>query len=207
MPMVMKSIRNAGVWMGIGMGIGLAVDRVWLELQKPAARQFPWLRRQMNEHVNPWLLEHNVPGSANAEIATLEHVGRQTGAVHHTPVHPTLSGDTMLIPVPLGVGSQWARNVLHAGRARLQLHETLYDLDLPELIAVAETGFYPPRVAAPFDRMGWRYLRLRVVGTTQGTFASHAHWLGSTLEAEPSLTEPFEIPVEPRMVTREPATS
>lgn len=201
--MVMKTLRLAGISMGIGMGIGLAVDRVWLELQKPAAEQFPWLRRQVNENVNPWLLEHNIPGSAKAEIATLEHVGRVSGATYHTPVHPTLRDDTMLIPAPLGVGSQWAQNVVHAGRARLQLHEMLYDVDRPELITVAETGFFAAPIAVPFDRMGWRYLRLHVVASTPGAFAMRQHSLESALEAEPSLTEPFDIPIEPKMVDRE----
>ena len=191
--------------MALAAAAGVLADRVYLELRKPAAEQFPWLRRQVNENVNPWLLEHNIPGSAKAEIATLEHVGRRTGETHHTPVHPTLRDDTMLIPAPLGVGSQWAQNVLHAGRARLQLHEMLYDLDAPELITVAETGFFPPQVAAPFDRMGWRYLRLHVVASTPGAFATHEHSLESALEAEPSLTAPFEIPMEPRMVDREAA--
>ena len=49
--------------------------------------------------------------------ATLRHVGRTSGAVHLTPVHPTVRGDALLIPAPLGAGSQWARNVLHAGAA------------------------------------------------------------------------------------------
>ncbi len=189
--------------MALAAMVGVVADRVYLELRKPAAEQFPWLRRQVNENVNPWLLEHNIPGSAKAEIATLEHVGRVSGATYHTPVHPTLRGETMLIPVPLGVGSQWAQNVLHAGRARLQLHEHLYDIDRPELITVAETGFFAPPIAAPFDRMGWRYLRMHVVASTPGAFTMHHHSLESALEAEPSLTEPFEIPIEPKMVDRE----
>ena len=44
----------------------------------------------------------------------------------------------------------------------------LYDVDRPELISVAETGFFAPPVAAPFDRMGWRYLRLHVARTVPG---------------------------------------
>ena len=140
--------------MALAAAAGAVGDRIYLELRKPAAEQFPWLRRQVNENVNPWLLEHNIPGSAKAEIATLEHVGRVSGATYHTPVHPTLRDDTMLIPAPLGVGSQWAQNVVHAGRARLQLHEMLYDVDRPELITVAETGFFAAR-RSPSRSTGW----------------------------------------------------
>lgn len=186
-----------------GAAAGVAADRIALELRKPAAEQFPWLRRQVNENVNPFLLEHHIAGGAHSEIATLEHVGRRTGTTYHTPVHPTLHDDTLFIPAPLGVGSEWARNVLHAGHARLQFKETLYDLDRPELIPVAETGFYPPQVAAPFDRMGWRYLRMHVVASAPGAFTIAAPSAESALHAEPSLTEPYEIPIEPKMVHRE----
>lgn len=192
--------------LGTGVAIGIVADRVWLELQKPAAQQFPWLRRSMNETVNPWLMEHGLPGSAHAEIATLEHVGRTSGTTYFTPVHPTIHETTVLIPAPLGVGSQWARNVQAAGRARMQFHEMLYELDHPELIPVSETGMYPPRVAAPFDRMGWRYLRLNLVTMVPGTFASHAASMPAVDGVpvmEPPLEGTYEIPVEPKMVERE----
>jgi F420H(2)-dependent quinone reductase len=197
-------MKRALALLSIGAGIGVAGDRIALELQKPCGERFTWLRRQVNDRVNPWLLEHNIPGTGRAEIAVLEHVGRKTGTVHHTPVHPTIRGEAMLIPVPLGSSSQWALNVLHAGRARLQLHDTLYDVDRPELIPVADTGFYPNAVAAVFDRLGWRYLRLNVAGSAIGTFAVHDRPAAAAIEAEPSLEVPFEIPVEPKMVDREP---
>ncbi|HEY3335926.1 MAG TPA: nitroreductase/quinone reductase family protein [Candidatus Limnocylindrales bacterium] len=182
----MKSVRL----LGIGIAAGVVLDRIGLELRKPAADQFPWLRRRVNDTVNPWLLEHHIPGSEKAEIGTLEHVGRTSGLVRLTPVHPTLRGGTMLIPAPLGVGSQWVQNVLAAGRARIQLHETLYDLDRPELIPVGETGFFAPPIAGPFDRMGWRYLQLRVVASTPGAFPVHP-------------ATDAQIPIEPKMVVRQ----
>ena len=111
-------VRRAMALLATGVVIGVAVDRVAMELQKPAPEQFPALRKAMNERVNPWLLDHGYPGSEHAEIATLEHMGRTTGALHFTPVHPTVLGDAIVVPAPLGGGSQWAQNVLHACRAR-----------------------------------------------------------------------------------------
>jgi hypothetical protein len=191
-------VRRAVSLFVVGAAIGVAADRLAAELRKPAADQFPWLRQRMNEDVNPWLIAHGVPGSANAEIATLEHIGRTSGLARFTPVHPTIRGETVLIPVPLGSGSQWARNVVAAGRARLQLHEVLYDLDAPELIPVAETGLYPSSVAGPFDRMGWRYLRLHVARTVPGTFAVHASAVRTDmpLHEDVPLDMPFTIPVD-----------
>jgi deazaflavin-dependent oxidoreductase (nitroreductase family) len=150
-------------------------------------------------------MEHGIPGSEKAEIATLEHVGRKSGTTYFTPVHPTIHEETVLVPAPLGVGSQWARNVLDAGRARLQFHETLYELDQPELITVTDAGMFPPQVAGPFDRMGWRYLRMHRVAEVPGTFATHKVSMPAVeghAVAEPPLEGSYKIPVEPRMVER-----
>lgn len=196
-------MKRAVTLLALGAAAGITIDRVAMELRKPAAEQFPWLRHQVNEKVNPWLLEHHIPGSAKAEIGTLEHVGRTSGVAHYTPVHPTLRDDDLFIPAPLGVGSQWAQNILHGGTARLQLHETLYELDRPELIAVAETGFFPAQLATPFDRMGWRYLRMHVAASAPGAFAMHEPAPGSAIDALQSPTAPGEVPIEPKMVDRE----
>jgi hypothetical protein len=200
--MMFKAVRLVAT----GAAIGIVADRVWFELQKPAAQQFPWLRKGVNETVNPWLMEHGIPGGAHAEIATLEHVGRTSGTTYYTPVHPTVRETTVLIPAPLGVGSHWVRNVQAAGRAQMQFHEMLYELDRPELITIGEAGMFPSRVAAPFDRMGWRYLRLNLAAMIPGTFASHAATVPAVDGAprmEPPLDGAYDIPVEPKMVDRE----
>jgi len=199
--MVVKAVRLIGV----GIAIGVVIDRLALELGKPAAEQFPWLRARMNDRVNPWLMEHGIPGSEKAEIATLEHIGRTSGTAYFTPVHPTMREASVLIPAPLGVGSQWARNVIHAGRARMQLHDRLYELDRPELISVTESGMFPAPVAAPFDRMSWRYVRLHVAAWVPATFGSHSSSLPANRPMfDGSLDGVVEIPVEPRMVRRKP---
>jgi hypothetical protein len=203
---VLKSVRLIGA----GIVIGFTADRLVRELRKPAAEQFSGLRARMNEQVNPWLMEHGIPGSEKAEIATLEHVGRTSGTTYFTPVHPTLRDESVLVPAPMGVGSHWARNVRHAGRARMQLHDRLYELDRPELITVSETGMFPPPVAAPFDRMGWRYVRFHVVASAPATFGTH----GSAMPADRPMFEvslvgsaamPSRSPAEPGAVAPEPA--
>jgi len=198
-------VRKALSLLVIGGTIGFVANRVSMELRKPAADQFPWLRARMNDRVNPWLMEHHIPGSATAEIATLEHVGRTSGTTYFTPVHPTIRDDVVLIPAPMGVGSQWARNVQQAGHARLQFHETLYDLERPELITVAEAGMVPPQIAGAFDRMGYRYVRLHLVASVPGTFVTHSRpmpAIDGVPVMDPALGQPYDIPVEPRMVER-----
>jgi hypothetical protein len=199
-------VRKALTLLTAGIAMGVTVDRLSCELQKPAAQQFTWLRARMNDRVNPWLLERGVAGSDKAEIGTLEHVGRTSGTVYFTPIHPTIHDEAVLIPAPMGVGSQWAMNILNAGHARMQLHERIYELDRPELITVAESGQLPAPVAGPFDRMGWRYVRLHVVASVPATFGTHATSMPAGRPMfEGSLDGPTEIPMEPRMVTREPA--
>lgn len=190
----------------IGAVIGVAADRVWSELQKPAADQFPGLRKRVNETVNPWLIEHGIPGSAHTEIATLEHVGRSSGTTYFTPVRGVVRDELVLIPAPLGAGSQWARNIQAAGHARMQFHEMLYELDRPEMITIEASGLLPPQVAAPFDRMGWQVMRLGIGAMVPGAFATHTASMPAVEGVpvmEPPLEGTYEIPVEPRMVHRE----
>jgi F420H(2)-dependent quinone reductase len=193
-------VRRSMALLATGVMIGVVVDRVARELGKPAAEQFPVLRRQMNERVNPWLLDHRYPGSEHAEIGTLEHLGRTSGALHFTPVHPTLRGERLFIPAPLGEGSEWVRNVRQSGHARLQLHDELLDLDAPELVSIADSGMVPAAIAAPFDRMGWRYMRLHVAARVAGSFATHEPTVAGPLHEEAPLDRPFELrttPLEP----------
>jgi deazaflavin-dependent oxidoreductase (nitroreductase family) len=123
----------------------------------------------MNERVNPFLLERGLAGGGRSELGTLEHVGRTTGTVRRTPVHPVVSGDTVRIVVPLGLRSQWARNVLAAGRCRLQLHDTVYELDRPVLLPAGAMADLPGTSRWLGDFMGFMYLCLRRAGEHPGT--------------------------------------
>ena len=93
--------------------------------------------------------------------------------------------------------------MLHRGHARLQLHDELYDLDQPELISVTNSGMVPAPVAAPFDRMGWRYVRFHVAGRVPGSFSVHQPTVsGTSLHEDAPLDRPFDLRV--RATTTEP---
>lgn len=117
--------------------------------------------RFTNEVLNPFLVDRGISGGGRSELGTLEHVGRRTGTRHLTPIHPVATEDGFRIAVPLGPKSEWARNVLAAGHCRMQLHDTIYDLDEPVLLAAGEL----PEIATPaawiLDRLGYQYLLLR----------------------------------------------
>jgi hypothetical protein len=139
--------------------------------------------RFANEVVNPLLVRRGVSGVGRSELGTLEHVGRRTGTRHLTPIHPVPTEDGFRIVVPLGPKSQWAQNVLTAGHCRLQLHDTVYDLDEPVLLAAGELPDMPTPVARALDGLGVQYLLLR-------RFAERPGSLG--LELDEPAGEPAE---------------
>jgi hypothetical protein len=149
----------------------------------------------VNEVVNPFLVAHGMAGAGRSEIGTLEHFGRRTGTRHLTPIHPVGTDDGFRIVVPLGEQSQWARNVLAAGHCRMQLHDVVYELDEPALLAAGEV----PGMAAPMawiqDRLGMEYLLLR-------RFAAAPGALEPLVEtATPAGPLPGEVQPEPASAT------
>jgi len=77
-------------------------------------------------------------------------------------------------PVPLGPHSEWARNVLAAGRCRIQLRETVYQLDEPALMPARKARDVPRPVRRVMDLPGFEYLDLRTVRATPGALAPAA---------------------------------
>jgi hypothetical protein len=71
--------------------------------------------------------------------------------------------------VPLGTRSEWARNVLAAGRCRLQLHERVYELVEPRLVPAGEVGDLPAVGRAVMSWLGFHYLILRTASVQPGT--------------------------------------
>lgn len=102
--------------------------------------------RFVNESINPLLVRRGLAGVGHSELGTLEHIGRRSGTRRLTPVHPVVSGEEVRIVVPLGAQSEWARNVLAAGRCRIQLHDEVLELDEPALVPAGPSGTWalPP---------------------------------------------------------------
>ena len=124
----------------------------------------------VNSVVNPRLLQGGLAGGAKSEIGTLEHVGRTSGVHRLTPVHPEPTPEGFRIMVPLGSHSQWARNVMAAGQCRLQLHDVVYELDEPAMIAASEVHDLPSAVRGAMAALGFAYLTLRRFSSRPGTF-------------------------------------
>jgi deazaflavin-dependent oxidoreductase (nitroreductase family) len=139
-----------------------------------------WWRRHprfgaatMNRIVNPWLVRQGIAEVTAGEIGLLEHVGRVTGKARVTPVHPVETPDGVRIIVPLGSESQWVRNVLAAGRCRLQVGDMVQELDEPRFVEPTEVEL-PVGAARLMTWLGFRYLRLRRFTERPGTLATMA---------------------------------
>lgn len=115
---------------------------------------------QINKRVfNPREIERGVR-------PVLTHVGRTSGKTYRTPLdaHPVDGG--YLFILVYGAESDWVRNVLAAGHARLTIDGEEAELATPRLVdeneawqAVADTVERPPR----FLRIS-EYLRMDLAG-------------------------------------------
>jgi deazaflavin-dependent oxidoreductase (nitroreductase family) len=147
----------------------------------------------VNSVVNPMLLRRGLAGGGASEIGTLEHVGRTSGLRRLTPVHPEPTPEGFRIIVPLGPHSQWASNVLAAGHCRLQLHDVVYDLDEPTMVAAADVADLPAAIRRVMTTLGFEYLVLRTFRMTPGTLEPAEATLGASGPVE---TTPAAGPVD-----------
>jgi hypothetical protein len=125
--------------------------------------------RFVNEVVNPFLRRRGVAGRSRENLGTLEHIGRRSGIRRLTMVHPVPTDEGFRIVVPLGLESQWAQNVLAAGHCRLEMGDTVYELDEPAFLEPGSVSEVPAAFRWVQDRLGFRWLRLHRFAKTRGT--------------------------------------
>ena len=82
--------------------------------------------------------------------AVVHHRGRKSGTAYDTPVAvvPTISADVILIGLPWGPKTNWARNIVAAGRAPVTWRGRMQQTTAPRIIAAAEAA----PLAKPFFR-------------------------------------------------------
>jgi deazaflavin-dependent oxidoreductase (nitroreductase family) len=163
-----------------------------------------WWRRHprfgaewVNRVADPWLVRQGVVSGSKGEIGLLEHVGRKSGTVRVTPVHPVRTPDGFRIIAPLGVESQWAKNVLAAGHCRLQVGEVLYELDEPQLVMASTVEGLPDPATRVMDWLGFRYLALRRFAEGPGTLETTMPAAADATPATASPTPTEESPAAP----------
>jgi len=73
----------------------------------------------------------------------IEHRGRASGKVYHTPVVVRSTNDGFILPMPWGERTDWYRNVRAAGECVIRWKGRNYQMVQPELtnIAAAQESF------------------------------------------------------------------
>jgi deazaflavin-dependent oxidoreductase (nitroreductase family) len=110
-----------------------------------------WMSKKV---MNP--MQMRSAGTPGAYASIVRHRGRVSGAEYETPVGVVANGDAFLVALPYGSRTQWLRNVLAAGSATLVHEGNTYQVDRPELIAMATVAV---RFSAS-DRGMFRWLRV-----------------------------------------------
>jgi len=76
--------------------------------------------------------------AGHAAFADLEHAGRKSGIVRHTPVRAFRAGDTVIIGLNFGRQSDWYQNIAAAGTCRIRLGGEQLTLGAPTLVPAGQ---------------------------------------------------------------------
>jgi len=93
-----------------------------------------WLRAATGGRINRVALRL----AGHAAVADVEHVGRRTGTVRHTPVRAFRVGDTIVIGANFGAESDWVQNIAAAGGCRVRLGRDMVECGPPRLVPVED---------------------------------------------------------------------
>ena len=129
------------------------------------------LRGFVTHWFNPLVMGFGLAGGRKSPWAVLEHVGRSSGTTYHTPIYALTAGDHAFVRLTYGSDVHWVRNVQAAGHCRMQVHQTIFELDEPVIVPASDNPLVPSALRAPLDRTGRKYLRLHVLDRAPGTFA------------------------------------
>jgi deazaflavin-dependent oxidoreductase (nitroreductase family) len=84
--------------------------------------------------------------AGHAAFADLEHTGRKSGIVRHTPVRAFRAGDTVIIGLNFGRQSDWYQNIMAAGTCRIRLGGEQLTLGTPALVPADQATKDLPRL-------------------------------------------------------------
>lgn len=205
----------------LAIAIGIVIARRRAVHRHPEAVRGAPLRRLrgfVRRSWNPIVLRLGLAGGARSRWGLIEHVGRTSGHLYRTPVSPRPIEGGYELPLPYGTDVDWVRNVLASGQARIQFHDTIVELDQPEIVEAQDALSLPDAVRGTAQRLGYHYLRLHTVAEMPADFAhgeghpaALTHGEAFPMAADGAFGSPFlapegvEVPVEPRMVERAPS--
>jgi deazaflavin-dependent oxidoreductase (nitroreductase family) len=92
------------------------------------------LPRALARHLRGSASRMTLRFAGHAAFADLEHVGRRSGILRHTPVRAFRSGDTVVIGLNFGRRSDWFQNIEAAGTCRMRLGHQQLTLGAPVVV-------------------------------------------------------------------------
>ncbi|WP_067901185.1 nitroreductase/quinone reductase family protein [Nocardia vaccinii] len=108
--------------------------------------------RVVNKYVtNPVMM--TMAGREHWYAGVVRHTGRRSGKAYATPVVVEEVPDGVIIPLPYGTRVDWLRNVMHEGRATVQVHGRTFDTIEPAIITAEKAEpRLPPQHRRTFHR-------------------------------------------------------
>lgn len=76
--------------------------------------------------------------AGHAAFADLEHVGRRSGIVRHTPLRAFRVQDTVVIGLNFGRDCDWLKNIEAAGGCRMRLGGEQLELGAPRVVPLEQ---------------------------------------------------------------------
>jgi deazaflavin-dependent oxidoreductase (nitroreductase family) len=88
--------------------------------------------------------------------AILRHTGRTSGRAYATPVAALATPDGFIIPLPFGDATQWAKNLLAAGRGSIRFAGREHQIAEPRIVDREGAAALPPVIRFLAARLGIR---------------------------------------------------
>jgi deazaflavin-dependent oxidoreductase (nitroreductase family) len=96
--------------------------------------------RRLGRATRPLALK--TAGTERTATSVIRHVGRTSGRTYDTPVVTAATDDGFVIALPYGPNTDWVKNVLARGSAFIVDRGTIYAVERPEVIPLAEVERY-----------------------------------------------------------------
>ena len=97
---------------------------------------------RLRHRSNPIILP--LAGGPWSPFGVVKHVGRRSGHAYEVPVEPFVDDTYVVIGLPWGADTNWAQNVIAAGRCEMRWRGKTLSLTNPRIVG--------PDVALPFAR-------------------------------------------------------
>lgn len=94
--------------------------------------------RVLSRHTRGCINRVTLRFAGHVAFADLEHIGRRSGTVRHTPLRAFRTDDKVMIGLNFGRESDWLKNIQAAGRCRMRLGDEQLELGAPRIVPVKQ---------------------------------------------------------------------